>query len=56
VTGLARHELRRREVISFEVDESMGRVSILGVFRGGRDDESVLGSDADSEDPTDPVR
>jgi hypothetical protein len=43
-------------VISFEADESMGTVSILGVFHGGRDDESVLGSDADSEDPTDPVR
>jgi hypothetical protein len=46
----------RGAVISFELDESMGRVSVLGLFHGGRDDESVLGSDADSQDPTDPAR
>lgn len=34
---------RRRAVIAFEVDESMGRVFILGVFDDGQDCEGVLG-------------
>jgi toxin ParE1/3/4 len=54
--GLRITNYRRRAVIAFEVDESMGRVSILGVFYGGQDYERVLGSVADSEDPTGRLR
>lgn len=37
---------RKRTVIAFEVDATT--VSILGIFHGGRDYESVFRSDPDS--------
>jgi hypothetical protein len=38
-------------VIAFDVDDTTARVSILGVFYGGRDYERVLGEDDDPVDP-----
>jgi plasmid stabilization system protein ParE len=40
---------RKRAVIAFAVDDHAKRVSILGVFYGGQDYESVLGADDDGE-------
>jgi plasmid stabilization system protein ParE len=49
--GLRITNYRKRAVIAFEVDEAAARVSILGVYYGGRDFERALGSSED--DPED---
>jgi toxin ParE1/3/4 len=48
--GLRITNYRKRAVIAFEVDDALARVSILGVYYGGRDFERALGgSEDDSE-------
>lgn len=42
-TGLRITHYRKRAVIAFEVDDESARVSILGVYYGGRDVERALG-------------
>jgi plasmid stabilization system protein ParE len=42
-----------RAVIAFTVDDEAARVSILGVFYGGRDYESALGGPVRDVDQTD---
>jgi toxin ParE1/3/4 len=48
--GLRITNYRKRAVIAFEVDDESARVSILGVYYGGRDFERALGAGADPED------
>jgi toxin ParE1/3/4 len=45
--GLRITNYRKRAVIAFEVDDESARVSILGVYYGGRDFERALGGSAD---------
>ena len=45
--GLRITNYRGRTVIAFEVDDVAPQVSILGVFYGGQDYESALGSEVD---------
>lgn len=52
--GLRITNYRRRAVIAFEVDDASARVSILGVYYGGRHFERALGSFED--DPEDDPR
>jgi toxin ParE1/3/4 len=48
--GLRITNYRERTVIAFEVDDESARVSVLGVYYGGRDFERALGgSDHDSD-------
>lgn len=49
--GLRITNYRKRAVIAFEVDDDAARVSILGVYYGGRDFERALGGIED--DPED---
>lgn len=49
--GLRITNYRKRAVIAFEVDDALARVSILGVYYGGRDFERALGSFEDDDDP-----
>jgi len=49
--GLRITNYRKRAVIAFEVDDASARVSILGVYYGGRDFERALGSFEDDDDP-----
>ena len=39
--------VRKRTVIAYAVRDDV--VAIIGIFHGGRDYESILGEDADSE-------
>jgi plasmid stabilization system protein ParE len=45
--GLRVTHYRKRTVIAFDVDDD--RVSIIGVFYGGRNYESILQDDSDDE-------
>jgi plasmid stabilization system protein ParE len=45
--GLRITNYKRRTVIAVEVDEAAAQVAIIGVFYGGRDYESALGTDVD---------
>jgi toxin ParE1/3/4 len=45
--GLRITNYRKRAVIAFEVDDASARVSILGVYYGGRDFERALGASGD---------
>ena len=47
--GLRVASYRKRIVIAFAVDDHVKRVSILGVFYGGQDYDSVLAADDDGE-------
>ena len=47
-TGLRVTNYKRRALIAFTVDQN--RVSILGVFYGGQDYETVLQGDFDEEE------
>jgi plasmid stabilization system protein ParE len=51
-SGLRITNYKRRAVIAFEVDDHAQRVSVLGVFYGGRDYERALG-DFDEADHAD---
>ena len=42
--GLRVTNFRKRAVIAFQVDDALARISILGVYYGGRDFEQALGS------------
>lgn len=49
--GLRITNYRKRAVIAFQVDDASARVSILGVYYGGRDFESALiASDDEPQD------
>lgn len=45
--GLRITNYRRRAVIAFSIDEDAGTVAVLGVYYGGRNYESELGTDND---------
>jgi toxin ParE1/3/4 len=45
--GLRTATYRKRTVIAYAVRDDV--VAIIGIFHGGRDYESILGEDADSE-------
>lgn len=47
--GLRITNYKKRTAIAFEVDELAGRVSILGLFYGGQDYETILQDDQDTE-------
>ncbi len=47
--GLRITNYKKRTVIAFEVDKKAGQVSILGLFYGGQDYETMLNDDHDAE-------
>jgi plasmid stabilization system protein ParE len=51
--GLRVTDFRKRAVIVFRVDNALARISILGVYYGGRDFERAQGSfeEGSEEDP-----
>ena len=49
-SGLRITNYKKRTAIAFEVDEVSKRVSILGLFYGGQDYETLLQDEQDAED------
>jgi plasmid stabilization system protein ParE len=47
--GLRITNYKKRTIIAFEVDAEAKQVSIIGVFYGGQDYETMLQDDTDSE-------
>jgi toxin ParE1/3/4 len=45
--GLRITNYKSSAVIAFHVDEADSRISVLGVFYGGQDDEAALREDAE---------
>ena len=47
--GLRITNYKKRAVIAFEVDEESGQVSVIGLFYGGQDYETILQDDSTLE-------